>query len=97
MQQVFVAAQTVTAERAMITQVAPGSTVVFRAYAVDGKTRKVIAAKDVKYFYVKIPNQPNVKLTLQRAGARRERTDAVDRAPGPFPRRTGRDWSTSRS
>src|SRR6187551_2448408 len=61
-QQVFIAAQTVTAERALITQVAPGSTVVFRAYAVDGKTRKVIAAKDVKYFYVKIANQPNVKL-----------------------------------
>ena len=34
----------------------------FRAYAVDGKTRKVLAAKGVKYFYVKIPNQPNVKL-----------------------------------
>ena len=62
-QQVFVAAQTVTTQRAMITQVAPGATVVFRAYAVDGKTRNVIAAKDVKYFYVKIPNQPNVKLT----------------------------------
>ena len=62
-QEVFVAAQTVTTQRAMITQVAPGATVVFRAYAVDGKTRTVIAAKDVKYFYVKIPNQPNVKLT----------------------------------
>src|SRR5829696_2085493 len=34
--QVFVAAQTVTPERAVITQVAPGGTVVFRAYAVDG-------------------------------------------------------------
>lgn len=60
--EVFIAAQTVTAERAVITQIAPGGTVIFRAYAVDGKTRKVIAAKDVKYFYVKIPNQPNVKL-----------------------------------
>src|SRR5215208_4344034 len=60
--QVFVAAQTVTPERAVITQVAPGGTVVFRAYAVDGKTKKVMAAKDVKYFYVKIANQPNVKL-----------------------------------
>ena len=62
-QQVFVAAQTVTAQRAVITQIAPGATVVFRAYAVDRKTRNVIAAKDVKYFYVKIPNQPNVKLS----------------------------------
>ena len=61
-QQVFVAAQVVTADRAMITQAAPGSTVYFRAYAVDGKTKKVMAAKDVKYFYVTIPNQPNVKL-----------------------------------
>jgi hypothetical protein len=70
-QQVFIAAQTVTPERALITQVAPGGTVVFRALAVDGKTRKVIAAKDVKYFYVKIPNQPNVKLRYdaQAAGA----------------------------
>jgi hypothetical protein len=60
--QVFIAAQTVTTQRALITQVAPGSTVVFRAYAVDGKTRNLIAAKGVKYFYVKIPGQPNVKL-----------------------------------
>ena len=60
--QVFIAAQTVTTQRALITQVAPSSTVVFRAYAVDGKTRNLIAAKDVKYFYVKIPSQPNVKL-----------------------------------
>src|SRR4051794_15230893 len=62
-QQVFVAAQTATAGRAVITQVAPGGTVIFRAYAVDPKTKKVMTAKDVKYFYVKIPNQPNVKLT----------------------------------
>jgi hypothetical protein len=60
--QVFIAAQTVTPERALITQVSPGGTVVFRAYAVDGKTRNVLAAKDVKYFYVTIAGQPNVKL-----------------------------------
>ena len=70
-QQVFIAAQTVTPERALITQIAPGGTVVFRAYAVDAKTRKIMAAKNVKYFYVTIPNQPNVKLTYnpQAAGA----------------------------
>jgi hypothetical protein len=61
--EVFVAAQTVTPDRAVITQVAPGGTVIFRAYAVDAKTKKVMTAKDVKYFYVTIPNQPNVKLT----------------------------------
>ena len=59
---VFVAANTVTPTGAASNYFAPGSTVVFRAYAVDRKTKKVLAAKDVKYFYVTIPNQPNVKL-----------------------------------
>jgi len=66
-QQAFVAGQTVTPTGAIITQVAPGGTVVFRAYAIDGKTHKTVTAKDVKYFYVTIPNEPNVKL---RYGAR---------------------------
>lgn len=60
---VFIAAQTVTATGAMQNQFAPGSTVIFRAYAVDSKINKELVAKDVKYFYVTIPNQPNVKLT----------------------------------
>jgi len=59
----FVAAQTVTTDGAMSNYFAPGSRVVFRAYAVDSKTHKVLRAEDVKYFYVTIPNQPNVKLT----------------------------------
>jgi hypothetical protein len=59
---VFVIAQTVTNAGVMSDYFAPGSSVVFRAYAVDGKTRKILVAKDVTYFYVKIPNQPNVKL-----------------------------------
>jgi hypothetical protein len=61
---IFVAAQTVTTTGAMSSWFAPASSVVFRAYAVDtkAKTHKVLAAKDVKYFYVTIPNQPNVKL-----------------------------------
>ena len=58
----FAAAQTVTTDGALSNYFAPGSTVVFRAYAVDGKTRKVLVGKDVKYFYVTIPNQPNLKL-----------------------------------
>jgi hypothetical protein len=41
---------------------APGSSVVFRAYAVDPKSHKVVDPKMVKYFYVSIPGQPNVKL-----------------------------------
>lgn len=59
---VFVIAQTVTTDGVMSDYFAPGGSVVFRAYAVDGKTHKILVAKDVKYFYVKLPNQPNVKL-----------------------------------
>jgi hypothetical protein len=61
--QVFVAAQTVTTDGAMSSWFTPGSTVVFRAYAVDPKLHKVVDPKLVKYFYVSIPGQPNVKLT----------------------------------
>ena len=59
---VFVSAQTVTADGAIANFFAPGSSVTFRAYAVDGKTHRVVTNKTYKYFYVKIPNQPNVKL-----------------------------------
>jgi hypothetical protein len=61
--QVFIAAHTVTTDGAMSSWFAPGATVVFRAYAVDPKLHKVVDPKAVKYFYVTIPNQPNVKLT----------------------------------
>jgi hypothetical protein len=60
--QVFIAAQTVTMDGAAANIFKPGASVVFRAYAVDSKTHKVLAAKDVKYFYVAIANQTNVKL-----------------------------------
>jgi hypothetical protein len=59
---VFISAQTVDATGAMVNQFAPGSSVIFRAYAIDTKTKKLVTAKDAKYFYVTIPNQPNVKL-----------------------------------
>ncbi len=59
---IFVIAHTTTTAGVMSDYFAPGNTVVFRAYAVDGKTRKVLTAKDVVYFYVKIPGQPNVKM-----------------------------------
>jgi hypothetical protein len=42
--------------------------VVFRAYAVDLKTKKVLTGKDVTYFYVKIPGQPNLKLSYGAQG-----------------------------
>jgi hypothetical protein len=57
----FVAAQTVTTNGTMTNYFTPGSTVVVRAYAADGKGNLVLP-KDVKYFYATIPNQPNVKL-----------------------------------
>lgn len=59
---VFLAAQTVTTDGAVHNYFAPGSVVVFRAYAVDGKTHKLVTTKTAKYFYVTIPNQPNVKM-----------------------------------
>jgi hypothetical protein len=60
--EVFVAGQTVTTDGSLSSWFTPGSTVVFRAYAVDPKTHKVVDPKLVKYFYVSIPGQPNVKL-----------------------------------
>jgi len=59
---VFAPAQTATTEGAINDYFAPGSTVLFRAYAVDVKTKKILQASQVKYFYVAIPNQPNLKL-----------------------------------
>jgi hypothetical protein len=59
---VFIAAQTVTSTGAIQNQFAPGSSVIFRAFAVDSKAKRALAAKDVKYFYAAIPNQPPVKL-----------------------------------
>ena len=58
----FIAGQTANTSGAMSSWFAPGSTVVFRAYAVDTKTSRLIVAKTSKYFYVTVPNQPNVKL-----------------------------------
>ncbi len=66
---VFIAAQTVTATGAIQNQFAPGQSVIFRAYAVDSKAHKVLVAKDVKYFYVSIPNQPTVKMTYNPTAA----------------------------
>ncbi len=59
---VFVIGHTVTADGAITNFAAPGGTVYFQAYAVDGKTTAVLTSKAVRYFYVKLPNQPNVKL-----------------------------------
>jgi hypothetical protein len=60
--ELFVAAQTVAPDGSLVNYFKPGSTVTFRAYAVDGKDSQILTSKSVKYFYVTIPNQPNVKL-----------------------------------
>ena len=59
---VFVIAQTATSDGAMHDYFKPGDNVVFRAYAVDGKTHKILTAKTTRFFYVKIDGAPNVKL-----------------------------------
>jgi hypothetical protein len=41
----------------------PGATVAFKVFAADSKTKNVLTADDVRYAYIKIPGQPNVKLT----------------------------------
>ena len=59
---VFVIGTTVTTDAAITNFVAPGGTITFRAYAVDGKTKKILTGPDVRYFYVTVPNHANVKL-----------------------------------
>ena len=60
---VFIASHTTTTDGSISTWFLPGDKVVFRAYAIDRKSQKYLTAKNVKYFYVTIPGQPNVKLT----------------------------------
>ena len=60
---VFVIAQTVTTDGSMHDYYKPGDTVVFRAYAVDGKNHKVLT--EAKYFYATIPGQPNIKFKYE--------------------------------
>jgi hypothetical protein len=66
-QQVFIATQTVLPDGTMSNYFAPGSTVVFRAYAVDPKSRAILAQKQVKYFYVAIPNESPLKFKYDAA------------------------------
>jgi hypothetical protein len=62
--QVFIWSDTVTADTGKQENFFSRlSTVVFRAYAVDLKTKAVVTPVQARYFYVKIPGQPNVKMT----------------------------------
>jgi hypothetical protein len=68
--QVFIWADTVTADTGKQENFfSQGSKVVFRAYAVDLKTKKVITPTQAQYFYVKIPNNPNVRMRYGPVGA----------------------------
>jgi len=61
----FVTANTYTgaAPDVMASRFPAGSTVSFKVFAADAKTKQVLTADDVKYAYIKIPGQPNVKLS----------------------------------
>jgi hypothetical protein len=61
--QYFVSTQTSTSAGALSNYFARGSTVEFRAFAGQTKTGKILTGDDTRYFYVKLPGQPNVKLT----------------------------------
>jgi len=64
---VFIASHVTTTDGTMSSWFKPGDQVVFRAFAIDRKTGKLVAAKDVKFFYVTIPGQSNVKLHFDAA------------------------------
>src|SRR3954471_4447959 len=66
---VFIASHVTTTDGTLASWFKPGDQVVFRAYAVDTKSKQVLAGKDVRYFYVTIPGQPNVKLKYGAASA----------------------------
>lgn len=62
-QTAFVSAQTVAPGTSSLSNYfTRGSTVGFRAFAGENKTGKILADQDIRYFYVAIPGQPNVKL-----------------------------------
>ena len=56
----------------------PGDTVVFRAYAVDGKTHKILTANAVKYFYVDDPEPAERQVQVRPEGAGAQRPVRVD-------------------
>ena len=64
-----------------------GSTVNFKVFAADAKTKQVLTADDVKYAYIKIPGQPNVKLTYvaPTVAERRRTSRARGRSPPTMP------------
>src|SRR3954453_6244046 len=59
---VFIASHTTTTSGAMSSWFLPGDQVVFRAYALDTKSKQFLTTKQVRYFYLTISGQPNGQL-----------------------------------
>jgi hypothetical protein len=68
--QYFVSTETTTSAGVLSNYFAQGSTVEFRAFAGEAKTGKILTGDDTRYFYVKLPGQPNVKLTYAPSAAK---------------------------
>jgi hypothetical protein len=86
--QVFIWADTITADTGKQENFfSQGSKVVFRAYAVDLKSKKVITPALAQYFYVKIPSQPNVRMAYSSAakGVRNSLWSATWTVPANYP------------
>ena len=64
----FLSVQTVDSSGALITQVKPGDTVIFRAYSLDPKTQKFMTAPEKRYFYIEIPGVANAKFNYTPTG-----------------------------
>lgn len=47
----------------MTSRFLPGTTVNFQVFAANAKTKAVLTGDDVRYAFIRIPNQPNVRLT----------------------------------
>ena len=64
-EQLMVTAYTYTSGPAgiMTNRFNPGSEVVFSVFAGNAKTKRVLTAGDVRFAFIRIPNQPNVRLT----------------------------------
>ena len=65
----FLSVQTVDSTGALITQVKPGDTVIFRAYSLDPKTKKFLTAPEKRYFYVELPGVSNARFNYTPTGA----------------------------
>jgi hypothetical protein len=75
--QYFVSASTVDSKGEFVSWYPRGATVTFRAFAAETKSGKLVTPDDVKYFNVKVPGQPNVKLSYKEP--------AKSKPPAPWP------------